>query len=309
VAETPTETIKKFPVTLSIVTGIFVISGLVFSFLLKSSIAAFSPSLEGLLNCLPALVAFFAMASLAVIFSLVSEWQINIPGFLIVALLFGLSLAASSLPWKLGVGAILLIGLLLLRPQARKAHEEHLGFSAAHYRGVLRSFFFILIFALAMFLFLLSRQAVESRQTLIDREALEPVVGMVVEMFGGMLEQQFGADVPEEVLAPAVGEMAQQLLQQLGILATMDKPPTSLAEVTSWLTTVLENSLMEIVTPIKPYVPIAIAVLTALTLASLYPIIIPFGVLVFFIVYRLLILVRLLKLEEVPRTAKRLVLN
>jgi len=309
VAEAQTETIKRSPAKPLIVAGVFVVSGLTFSLLLKNSLATFSLTLEGLLGFLQALIAFLAMASLAIILSLVSGWQFTAPVFLVVALLFGFSLAVLAVPWKLGVGAILLVGLLLLRPRARKTHEEYLTFSASHFRGALRSLFFILVFALAMLPFILSRQALARREALVDREALEPLANMVVGMFGGMLERQFGADVPEEMLAPAVAEMARQLLQQLGINAAMDKPPTSLAEVADWLAADLEQSLQQVVSPFEPYVPFVLAGLVALTLFSFYPIVVPLGVLIFFIIYRLLLLAQLLKLEDVPRAAKRLVLN
>jgi len=294
---------------LLITTGLFLISSLVFGLLLGSSMETISLTREGLLGCLPVLVCFLVVGSLAIIFSLVSGWKTGLSGLLAASALFGLFLTALSPPWRLWIAAVFFVGLLLLRIQARRVHEAYTGFSASHYRGVMQTFFFFFIFALAAILFFLSRQAVGRKRVLIPQETLEPVVGQVVTMFGGLMSQEFGGNVPEDVLAPVVEEALFSVLQQLGLGVRPEGQPASLAEVTMRISKVAEEGLAEAITPLKPYVPFVLAGLALFTLAGFSPVVVPLGAFVFLLVYRLLLLVRLLKLKEVERTVKRLALS
>jgi hypothetical protein len=292
-----------------IVAGVFVASVLVFSLLLGGALTSVSLTLEGFTGYLPVLVCLFLAVSLAIIFSLVSEKLVGLLVSAGSAVVFGLLLTALALPWRLVVAAIFFIGLFYLRSRARKIHEAYTTFGASHYRGVMTTFFLILVLVLAVVAFSWSREFFTQQLTSFQREKIESMVNQAVTGLGEMVGQMTPEAVPEDQLAQAVEEILGQLLGMFGVAPQSDSPATSYAQVTERISNALEESITGATAPYLIYVPFILAGLLILTLGGLAPFVAILGVPVFFAVYQLLLLARVLKLEEVERPVKRLALN
>ena len=298
----------KFPPNLLIITAGFFVSTFVFSLVLKRSFSTLTFSKETLLATLPVLAFLFLTASLMIVFALVAEKKIIALGALIAAILFILPLNFLPFLWRLVVAFASFLSFLFLCFQAQGTHEAYTGFSASHYRGVMRNFFLLFIFILGIALFSSTTQALRQQKFVIPEETIEPFVSQFVEAVGGMLRQQFGGRIPESQLAPLVEEQLVQLLSQAGLKLKLKGQPETFTQVTTRITKSLSTELAEIIIPFKVYIPFLVAGMAVLTLFTLTPFIVLIGSPVFFLVYRLLILVQMLKFEEVERKVKRLAL-
>lgn len=298
----------KFPPKLLIITAGFFVSTFAFSLVLKRSFSTLTFSKEALLAALPVLLLLFLAVSLMIVFALVAEKKITALGALIAAILFILPLNFLPFLWRLVVAFASFLSFLFLCFQAQGTHEAYTGFSASHYRGVMRNFFLLFIFILGIALFSSTTQALRQQKFEIPEETLKPIVAQFVETVGGMLRQQFGGRIPESQLAPLVEEQLVQLLNQVGLELKLKGQPETFTQVTTRITKSLSTELAEIIIPFKAYVPFLVAGMVVLTLFTLTPFIVLIGSPVFFLVYRLLILVQMLKFEEVERKVKRLAL-
>lgn len=290
----------------------FWVATLALAYTLSRSLTTFTLSKEAFLSALPVLLFLCLTASLAIIFALVEGRKAMALGVVVAALLFALPLTSLPLLWRLLTSLTFFFGSFLLCLQAQKTHEVYTGFSASHFKGVVRNFFLLFVFILGIVLFSTSSQALKRFSTAagfeIPEETLEPVVGQFVGMIGGMLRQQTGGRVPERELAPYVEEQLTQLLHQMKVELKLEGQPESFAQVTERITKSLKAELGKMVTPFKAYIPFLIAGIAVLTLFTLSPFVALIGSFVFFLLYRLLVLVRILKLEEVERKVKRLAL-
>lgn len=307
--ESPSKTESEKPSPkLWVVAGVFLVSVLIFTLLLRNSLASVSLTLEGLTNYLSVLACFFLAVSLAIVFSLVSEKRIGLLVSLAAALIFGLLLTTLALPWRLVVGAVFFVGLFYLRGRARKTHEAYTGFGASHYRGIMTSFFLILALILSAMVFVWSQDFFTRKLSTLQREQIESFVGQSVLTLGEVIARMAPAPVPENEIAPAVEQLLGQILQPFGFVPQADAPATSYAQITERVSTALEEAITGATAPYLIYVPFIIGGLLLITLGSLAPFVAIVGVPVFFIAYRLLLLARVLKLEEVERPVKRLAL-
>lgn len=293
---------------LLITTFSFFAATLVFSLVLKRTFATLTFSREALFATLPVLAFLFLTVSLMIVFALVAEKKIIALGALVAAVLFILPLNFLPLFWRLVVAFASFLSFLSLCFQAQGTHEAYTGFSASHYRGVMRNFFLLFIFILGIALFSSTTQVLRQQKFVVPEETIKPFVGQFVEAVGGMLRQQFGGRIPESQLAPLVEEQLVQLLDQVGLEVKLKGQPETFTQVTTRISRALKTELAEIIIPFKAYVPFLVAGMVVLTLFTLTPFIVLIGSPVFFLVYRLLILVQVLKFEEVERTVKRLAL-
>lgn len=301
--------LEQLPLKLSVVALGFLAATFALASTLQRSFSTFTPSKEALLSALPVLLCFFLAASLMILFALVAEGKVLAFGVLVATLLFVLPLTSLPLSWRLVVAVFSFLGLLFLCFQARKTQEAYTGFSASHYGGVIRSFFLLFLFLLGIILFLSTSVALERQKFEIPEEMLKPIVDQFVGIIGGMIKQQVGKPVPESELAPFVEDGLIDLLGQAGFKLELKGKPKSLAQVTTRITKALRPELAKIIAPFKTYVPFLIAGMVVFSLLSLFPFVGLIGAPIFSIVYRLLILVRVLKFEEVERTVRRLTLN
>lgn len=286
----------------------FLVSTLIFSYTLVRSLSGFTPSVEALLAALPIILLLFLTASLMIIFALLTERKVLALGILVATILLVLPFTFLPLLWRLIVVVVSFLGFFLFASQARGTHEAYTGFSASYYRGAMRNFFLLFVFILGIILFFSTSQALERQKFEIPEETLKPVVGQFVEIIGGMIKQQAGKSVPESELAPFVEDGLIDLLGQAGLKLKLKGEPKSLAQVTTRITKALKPELAEIIAPFKIYIPFLIAGMAVLTLFSFVPFVGLVGAPIFFVVYRFLILVRVLKFEEVERTVRRLAL-
>jgi len=293
---------------LLIITAGFFAATLVFSFVLKRTFSTLTFSKEVLLAALPVLLLLFLTVSLMIVFALVTEKKMIALGALVAAILFILPLNFLPFLWRLVVALVSFLSFLFLCFQAQGTHEAYTGFSSSHYRGVMRNFFLVFIFILGIALFSSTSQVLRQQKFEIPEETLKPIVAQFVETVGGMLKQQFWGKIPESQLAPLVEEQLVQLLNQVGLELKLKGQPETFTQVTTRITKSLSTELAEIITPFKAYVPFLVAGMAVLTLFTLTPFIVLIGSPVFFLVYRFLILVRMLEFEEVERTVKRLTL-
>lgn len=290
------------------ITVVFFATVLAFSFVLRQALSAFTLSREGFLTALPSLFFFFMVASLTIIFALLAEKQALVLGTLIAAVLFVLPLTSLPTLGRLMVALISFAGFLLLCSQVRGIHEAYVGFSASYYKGVMRNFFLLLTLILGLVLFVSTAQVVKRQKLEIPEETIKPVVGQFVEAVGKVLQRQSGGIIPEAQLASLVEEQLVQLLRQVGLELRLKGQPKSFTQATSRITEALSAELGEIITPFRVYIPFLVGGVVVLTLFAFTPFVGLVGVPVFFAVYRFLILIKLLKFEEVERTVKRLTL-
>jgi len=286
----------------------FLVSTLAFALALGRTLSSLTLSKEALLGALPVLLLLFLTASLMIIFALLTERKVLALGILVATILLVLPFAFLPLLWRLIVVVVSFLGFLLFASQARGTHEAYTGFSASYYRGAMRNFFLLFVFILGIVLFFSTSQALERQKFEIPEETLKPVVGQFVGIIEGMMRQQPDKSVPESELALAAEDVLTDLLGQVGLKLKLKGEPKSFAQVTTRITKALKPELAEIIAPFKIYIPFLIAGMAVLTLFSFIPFVGLVGAPIFFIVYRFLILVRVLKFEEVERTVKRLAL-
>lgn len=304
---------KLIPFKLLAIAFGFLATTLALSWMLGRSLSTFTLSKEAFLSASQVLLFFFLTSSLLIIFALLTtQRKVLVLVALAASILFSLPYTSLSLFWKLLVILVSFVGFFLLCCQVQKIHEAYTGFSASHYKGVVQVFFLLFTFILGIVLFLSTSQALKQSAGggfEIPEETLKPVVGQFVETVGKMLQQQIGREVPEAQLAPYVEEQFVQLLRQMGMELKLKGEPKSFAQVTTRITKALNTQLAEIISPFKIYVPFLIAGMVVLTLVTLSPLAALIGSAAFFLVYRFLILARILKFEEVERKVKRLTLN
>lgn len=289
----------------------FSASSLLFGITLGRSLSSLALTGEALLSAIPVLFFLFLTVSLVIVYALLTAKEplaLGVAGAAIAAILLVLPLSFPSFYWKLAAGLLLFFGFFFLNSQAQGVHEAYTGFSASHFKGVMRNFFLLFVFILALILFTSASQALGRGKFEIPEETLRPIVAQFVEMVGGMLQQQVGRKVPEAQLAPYVEEQLVQLLRQIGLKVELKGKPGSFAQVTDRLSKALGTELEKVLTPFKTYIPFVVAGIAVLTLFSFSPFVGLIGTPIFFLVYRFLILVRVLKFEEVERTVKRLAL-
>lgn len=286
----------------------FLLSTLLFAYTLGRSLSALTLSKEALLGALPVLLLLFLTASLMIIFALLTERKVHALGVLIATILLILPFTSLPFLWRLIVALVLFLGFLLFGSQARGTHEAYTGFSASYYKGIVRNFFLLIVFILGIVLFSSTSQALGRQKFEIPQETIESVIEQFVETVGGILKQQAAGRVPESELAPLVEEQLTQLMRQVGFEIKLKGKPKSFAQVTTRISKNLKSELDKMVSPFKVYIPFVIAGIAVLTLFSFSPFVGLIGAPIFFIVYRLLILARVLKFEEVERKVKRLTL-
>ncbi len=298
----------KLPKKLLFLGGIFLASVGAFSLVLGSYLSTLTLSVETVLRAIPILIILFLSVSLMIVFSLLADKKVLIFCLLAAAILFVLPFGSLSLLWRLVLMVVLLLGFAAFGFQAKDIHEAYTGFSASYYVGLMRNFFLLFGFILGLVFFVRTAQILGEQHLEIPNETLRPIVSQLVETTGGMLKQQVGGMIPEEELAPLVEEQLVQLLQQLNMEIELTGQPYSFAQVTGRITEAINISLNKAIDPFKVYIPFLIAVTMVMILFPLTPVVGLIGAFIFFIVYRVLVLVRVLRFEEAERTVKRLVL-
>jgi len=291
---------------------VFLSSSFAFAFTLERSLSTFNFSKEALFSTIPVLLLLFLTTALLITVALLSEKKFSALTVLAAAFLFVLPFTSLSIFWRVLVALVAFLGLFGLSLQAQGTHEAYTGFSASHFKGVVRNFFLLFIFILGIILYSSTSQALfrpAGGGFEIPEETLEPVVAKVVEAVGGVVRQQAGGRVPERELAPYVEEQLAQFLAQMGFAMKLKGQPKSLGEVTTRLTKSLKADLDEVVAPFMVYIPFLIAGIVVVAFFTLSPFVALFGEIALFLVYRFLILVRVLKFEEVERKVKRLALT
>jgi len=298
----------ELPKKLLLVGGISLASVVAFGFVLGNYLSTLTLSVETVLRAFPILIVLFLSVSLMIVFSLLADRRRLVFYLLVAVALFVLPFGSLPLLWRMVVAVVLLLGFAAFCFQAKDIHEAYTGFSAYYYVGLMRHFFLLFGFILGIVLFFSINQALGRQRVEIPEKILRPAVSQIVGAVGGMLKQQFGGRVPEDQLAPLVEEQLVTILKQVGLKIELEGQSRSFTQVTERIIESINTKLDETVSPFKGYAPFLVAGSLVLTLFVLTPFAGLFGGLIFFFVYRFLILVRVLRFEEVERTVKRLAL-
>ncbi len=303
------------PKVLALVAAV-VLSSAALGFLVEGAFSAgFSLNLSAWLRLVPLIISFGLATSLATVLALVGDSFNRLIGFALAAVGFGLPFFIPPNPVQIPILFALLLpltffgGNLLLDYYSRTAAKTTAIFSSSMFSTAYTRFFLFFVFALG-FLVYFSTQITPQERFKIPEEVLTPALNLIVNRVIEQVQDQLGTkEFTEEQFIAELEKsgLLQVLEQQFGVTLNPSEigSPQKLTEnLRGPLVAQLTKDLDDLLEPYLPFLPLIAAVGAGISLLFLSPLFVYISVGAFAVVYRLLVMARLIYLAEEQRTVR-----